>query len=317
MTLMHVFGLYKLTHSNKSHNTHNTHNMSRARSYVFTVNNWTEEHQTKLRMFAPSCKYLVFGREVGESGTPHLQGYLTLKSAKTGTALSRAVGFTDWRWEVAKGSPHQNKVYCTKGGDFEEFGDIPTPGKRTEFEAFKDAVKDGVRDMKQLREEHPMVCAKYPRFVREYLDDHAPRVATPDIALTDWQQQLIEMIKQPPPDRKIVFVVDVEGGRGKTTFCKYIMSLFDNVQLMDPGKLADMAYEMQETTRVLLMDCPRSRTEILSYHFLEKIKDGFLHSGKYESRLKTLVPCHVIVFMNEVPDAGKLSRDRFDIRVIG
>lgn len=289
---------------------------TRARSWVFTINNWTPDHDSKLRMFAPDCKYLVFGREVGEKGTPHLQGYLQLKSAKTGTALARAIGFTDWHSEIAKGSPQSNRDYCTKGGDFVEFGVCPTPGKHTELEEFKAAVASGVRDMKSLREAHSLVCAKFPRFVREYLDDHAPAPAVPDIVLKPWQSDLVALIKSDPHPRQIVFVVDSVGAAGKTTFARYLFGVFDRVQIMDPGRLADMAYELKEDTRVLLMDCPRSRTEVLSYHFLEKVKDGYVHSGKYESRMKTLGPCHVIVFMNDEPDRLKLSVDRFDVRVL-
>jgi hypothetical protein len=65
---------------------------------------------------------------------------------------------------------------------------------------------------------------------------------------------------------------------------------------------------------MLLMDCPRSRVECMQYHFLEDIKDGRVHNSKYESYTKRLKPCHVVVFMNELPDSTKLSSDRYVIK---
>ena len=98
---------------------------SRKRGYCFTLNNYTEveyEHVCAL-----SCSYLVCGRERGESGTPHLQGYVYFKDAcsfrSVGSRIPRA------HVEVAKGSGQQNFDYCSKGGDFVEFGVRPVDAK--------------------------------------------------------------------------------------------------------------------------------------------------------------------------------------------
>ena len=44
------------------------------------------------------------------------------------------------------------------------------------------------------------------------------------------------------------------------------------------------------------------------------MKNGYVFCSKYESRVKQLSPCHVVVFMNEDPDMNKLSKDRYVIR---
>lgn len=45
-----------------------------------TLNNWTEDKfETVLWFGREHCNYMVVGKEVGESGTPHLQGYFSLK----------------------------------------------------------------------------------------------------------------------------------------------------------------------------------------------------------------------------------------------
>lgn len=48
-------------------------------AYVFVYNNYTQEQLYELRNtvgYIPEVTYLDFGLEVGESGTPHLQGQI-------------------------------------------------------------------------------------------------------------------------------------------------------------------------------------------------------------------------------------------------
>lgn len=281
---------------------------AQARRWCFTINNPTPEDELALE--ADVFRYLIYGEEVGESGTPHLQCYAEFPKPTRLSALKKM--FPRAHFEVARGSPQEASAYCKKDGKFTERGVLGgSPGNRADLEAFKTSVKAGTRTYSDLLEEHSDVCAKYPRFVKEYLQSTAPAIECPDITLREWQSTLIELLKQDPHPRGIHFIVDKEGGHGKTTFAKYLMAIFKDVQYMDPGKLSDMAYELRDTTRILIMDCPRSRSEQLQYHFLEKVKDGLVFSGKYESITKRLKPCHVLCFMNQWPDMEALSRDRY------
>lgn len=104
--------------------------MNRSRSWCFTQNNYTAEHEDALRDIngEHGCRYLIFGREVGEQGTPHLQGYIyfnTVKSFKQVKALLPQ----GCNIRAALGSAEQNQTYCSKDGDFEEFGDMPMSQK--------------------------------------------------------------------------------------------------------------------------------------------------------------------------------------------
>lgn len=48
---------------------------ARIRRAVFTLNNFTdEEYDYMTARFAPKTVWMVIGKEVGEEGTPHLQG---------------------------------------------------------------------------------------------------------------------------------------------------------------------------------------------------------------------------------------------------
>jgi len=99
--------------------------MSRSRSFAFTLNNYKDLEQCQLRKLAfGQIKYLIFGREKGDSGTPHLQGYVYFKDAKTLKATIKTLP-TRCHVEVAKADSLANYNYCSKDGDFEEFGERP------------------------------------------------------------------------------------------------------------------------------------------------------------------------------------------------
>ena len=283
--------------------------MSKNRNYVFTTNNYTSTPP-----FHSAMRYLVFGKEVGESGTPHLQGYVVFNTQVSFKSCQKYLE-TGSHIEVAKGNHNQAITYCKKDGDFEEFGEIPQQGKRSDLERLKDAIKDGERNPKRLRDEHMAAC-KFPHVMNQMLIDYRPTPECPDILLKPWQVEITALVRVRclPGDRTVTFVVDPEGGGGKSTFCAYIESVYgDVVQVMKPGKYQDMAFELDDTIHILLMDTPRSRSDVLQYHFLEDVKDGRVSCSKYQSYQKRLQPVHVVVMCNEAPDMSKLSQDRFKI----
>lgn len=107
----------------------------RCRGWCFTINNYTDSDERLLVQFFddnPKCEYLIFGREVGENGTPHLQGYLYCENARSGSAIRHAIGDRG-HWEAAKASPTQNKAYCSKqatpSNPVVELGRLPVQGK--------------------------------------------------------------------------------------------------------------------------------------------------------------------------------------------
>lgn len=88
----------------------NPKKMSRSRNFCFTINNYTED--VYLAVCAWDCKYLVVGKEVGESGTPHLQGFVAWDFTKTLSACKKI--FATAHWEISKGTPGQAAEYCKK-----------------------------------------------------------------------------------------------------------------------------------------------------------------------------------------------------------
>ena len=93
--------------------------------------------------------------------------------------------------------------------------------------------------------------------------------------------------------------------------------MFETAMIIVPGKKADMSYVVRTDCKTFFMDCPRSKQgEYIQYDFLEELKNGYVFSPKYESKVKTFNPPHVVVFMNETPDMEKLSPDRYTITVL-
>lgn len=299
--------------------------MARAKNWCFTVNNYTADDYASFITVdprgeseptpAPGIVYAIVGKEVGASGTPHLQGFVSFVDRKRLPQCRQVCARAHWSVARHLGPSIE---YCRKDGDFVEVGDRPPPvtqGKRNDIEDFKLAVGSGTTCRKTLREEHSIVWAKYPRFCETYLRDAAPRPNFVAHTLRDWQQEVVAYVSQNPDPREIYFVVDINGNGGKSYLSQHLEETHSRkVQALKPGKIADMSYEYAEDTEILILDCPRSKQgEYIQYDFLESIKDGRLFSPKYESRMKRFNPPHVLVFMNEFPDMEKLSQDRYKI----
>lgn len=294
---------------------------SRAKNWCFTLNNYEQKHVTALLALEDDedVQYVCFGYEVApNNGTPHLQGFIAFKDRRYLNQVKVYLDCHHVHLEVTRRV--QNAIqYCKKEGNFVEFGEPPSSGgTRSDLEVFKQAVKAGCHELSTLREIHSDVFAKYPRFCLEYVTDNIPIGLVDPFPLRPWQQTLYDDLKLVPSNRRIIFVIDHNGNSGKTWFARYYAQMNDRVQIILPGKKADMAYTLKQNNRVLFIDAPRSKQgEFIQYDFLEEIKNGLVFSGKYESRMKYLSATHVIVMMNEQPDTSKLSKDRFDIRVVG
>lgn len=285
-----------------------------AKNYCFTLNNYTDDDERRLAGNLEDVQYIIYGREIAETGTRHLQGFVSFKRRKSLQAVKRILGNPTVHCEVAR-NVNASIEYCKKDGDFIENGHLKShAGQRSDLDDFKEAVKGGMLSLVELREHHSDVFAKYPRFVLQYVDDHAPEKVIDDHEFREWQADLNGRLNLAPDDRTIEFIVDHVGNSGKTWFAHWYAARHDRVQVIQPGKKADMAFVLDTNIRVLFVDAPRSKQgEFLQYDFLEDVKNGYVFSTKYESRVKKLNKCHVVIMMNEEPDMTKLSADRYKI----
>lgn len=294
---------------------------SRSRGWCFTVNNYTDGQIDMLNSIpVDSFHYLCFGKEIAPTtGTPHLQGYVRFSSIKSFVAVRRVIPFG--HFIAARGTPRQNREYCSKGGDFTERGVVPVgQGKRTDIDSAiqwgDDFLAQHGRAPTELEwaRSHPKVHATQHGIVATF----SLRAPAPDLRSGEfrpWQLNLYSIFEQPANDRVIYFYVDFEGGKGKTWFQQYMVTHhFERTQVLSIGKRDDLAYIIDPSKDIFLFNVPRGSMEYLQYTILEQLKDRMVFSTKYRGLTKFLPKTpHVVVFSNENPDYNRLSGDRYQM----
>ncbi|AXQ66357.1 MAG: putative viral replication protein [Cressdnaviricota sp.] len=146
--------------------------MSKSKYWIFVINNYTETDISLVANFAKKkCSYLAYAYEVGESGTPHMQGYLELKARTLFKSLKKQLPRS--HLERRKASAQQALDYCKKTcekeGDLIEFGTIskPKPGRRTDLEEVRLKLKAGETDA-TIADEHFGAWVKYRKAFTAY-----------------------------------------------------------------------------------------------------------------------------------------------------
>jgi hypothetical protein len=150
-----------LDHTNKA--------ISNAANVCFTLNNYTTKD---IEFFdAYKCKYIIYGKEVGKDGTPHLQGYIELnKSIPKQTILNihKRAHFEPRRTHTDDGQLIFNaagkaREYCMKEGDFTERGEIKKQGKRNDLKLLCDDIGKGNITVEQILIDDPMAYHQHGR----------------------------------------------------------------------------------------------------------------------------------------------------------
>ena len=89
-------------------------------------------------------KYLIFGHEIcPETKRPHLQGFMWLTHAKSMASLQKKLPGIHLITKSKYSTQQQNREYCSKDGDFEEYGTPQKQGKRNDIHTIKDIIEDG------------------------------------------------------------------------------------------------------------------------------------------------------------------------------
>lgn len=101
---------------------------SPAKRWSFTLNNYSElEFSSICSKLQQTCVCACIGKEVGESGTPHLQAYLEFKNKSRPISVFKDIS-GKIHWELSKGSKEDNYNYCSKENLVFSFG-FPKPIK--------------------------------------------------------------------------------------------------------------------------------------------------------------------------------------------
>lgn len=249
--------------------------MSRSKGWCFTINNHTEEDHKEITALAghKHLKYLVCGKEVGEEGTPHIQGYCYLNVEKSRKNMSKMLTRANLR--PAKGSAEQNYNYCSKDGDFIETGTRPISQKRK-----------GELGAEYWAEQ--LSLAKKGR-----IDECDPKLQiTHDLAL----HRIAARNAPVPIDNKDMEHLWYYGptGSGKT-----LKARTDNPGYYD--KLLNKWWDDYKGESVVLIDDFDIRHEMLG-SFLKRWADHGPFRAEYKGGSKLIRPSKIIVTSNWKPD---------------
>lgn len=149
-----------------------------SRSYCWTMNNYDAEAVENIhRTFEHDSsndgdhlfRYIIWGCEVGESGTPHLQGYMELTKPVRFTQLLKYDVFAHTHFEKRRGTREQARDYCKKEGNWAELGKWGAGGQgsRTDLHCMVEAVRKGASKL-ELMEADPTCYSKHMRFIDAY-----------------------------------------------------------------------------------------------------------------------------------------------------
>lgn len=132
------------------------------RAYICVINNYTTQDIAWFDQLV--TRYRCYGLEVASTGTPHIQGYMYFTSPRSFAAVKACHPIA--HWEVAKGTPAQNRTYCFKGEmtkeewddqgaahpkygtdarTFED-GDLPAQGTRSDIAVLAEAAANQATD---------------------------------------------------------------------------------------------------------------------------------------------------------------------------
>jgi len=154
---------------------------TRTRSWVFTLNNYNDVDIEQVQFVGKRAKYMVYGKEVGKEGTPHLQGYVYFEHPKQRKGLARVLP-NAWL-SPANGNAQKNRTYCTKDGDYWEHGEIPMEasmarakggaGNAARFTTAIELAEKG--DIETIKRDDPQLYLIHgPRLESLYAPKHGP-----------------------------------------------------------------------------------------------------------------------------------------------
>lgn len=302
----------------------------------WTFNNYTPETLIKARgaVGVAGIKYICWGIEVGEQGTPHLQGYMQVNHDKY-ARLQKVMGTC--HMEKQKGDSKQAVDYCKKDGDFSEFGvyeHIDSPksrqGKRTDHDEVFKMVKEG-KTYQEIVEANSGYAAKYGRFIREQVGVAREEAGKASLLLEyegvswkPWQKDVLDTVEGTADKRTIHWIWENQGNVGKSYLATYL-KLTRGALVMESGKKMDMAFIFaQDPAEIVIINLSRTSAPVdgkdyLSgvYSLCENLKDGMVMSAKYESKVVAFKVPHVFIFANWEPDYTKWSADRYNVINIG
>lgn len=116
------------------------------RRFALTWNNYKDEDLEKIANTGHS--YIIVGKEVGKSGTPHYQIYVEYKNPITFSQCIKKF-YKKAHVEVARSDAETNITYCSKEDKIFEEGEPFRQGKRNDLSELLPKIEAG-KNIKQI-----------------------------------------------------------------------------------------------------------------------------------------------------------------------
>lgn len=251
------------------------------KTWCYTLNNYTESDILQFKSL--TCNRHRCCKEIGENGTPHLQGLITFKRSYNLKSLKKLNPKV--HWEPAKTTDAEN--YCTKG---EIIIDIfrSNQGKRSDLHmAINTLLNEGIIE---TAERHPEQIVKYHKGLEKLL--------------------FLRNLKDKPFKEITVIVIYGPPGSGKSRYCRETDPNLYNVPEPRSDQMWFDGYLGQEC--ILLDDFYgwykyHTLLQLLDgYPMLLPIKGGFTH--KNWSKVYITSNQHPDLWYPNIPDRSALNR---------
>lgn len=255
---------------------------ARARKWLLTINNYTEEDLNTITQETKKAKAWVWQKEEGEEKkTPHIHLYIEYPNPKSFSTIKNIYP----RANIEKVKYTEKAIaYCQK------------KHTRVEGPFFSENLKKTDIKTELLNIEYDNVVWR------------------------DWQEQVLEIIQGPINKRTINWIWSRDGNLGKSYLAKYIGLKFNCI--IASGKTNDIFNQVlkwreenpTETQLIpVIVDVAKSEYSHVNYSALEQLKNGFLYSGKYEGGTFYSLSPHIVIFANSPPKTEEMSADRWNI----
>lgn len=263
--------------------------MSRHRDYCFTIYN--EDCDGLSSQLQESCdgnstvKYCIVGLELcPDTKREHLQGYISFKYPKTGTALQKFTKGGKHHFEVRRGSAVEARNYCWKGpgkkrtkephpdADWWETGILPIgKGARTDIMKTKESLENGASMRDIIRETTSGQSLQYAKQWLTY--EEKPRNYKPKV---EWYYGLT--------------------GTGKSKLAFKTFEGKDYFVANETNKWWD-GYDGHQN---IIIDDMRSN--FATYHCLLRLLDRYEHKIEYKGGFRQFKGKHIIITSSETPE---------------
>ncbi len=263
--------------SNSSGKSGNNRQISPSKHWCFTVNNY-KEIDIEVICSNSSIKRYVFQEEVGEQGTPHLQGYLEFKTKKRPKSEFKSI--------KAHWTPTRDKkgsiIYCQKEDTRAINGRV---------------FRKGVVKHRPLR-----VLTRQQLYGWQEAIVVACEAEADDRTINWFWDKKGNVGKS-----QLVRFLCVHNGAilvsGKSGDIKYQIKQYLDKHGTGP--------------EIVIFDIPRTAQGYINYCAMEEVKNGCFASHKYESDMCIINPPHFLCFANFEPNLESMSKDRWKITDLG